>query len=1397
MFVFDLFEKKKQDAAAGRFVGGTSQDARVKNALDNAYRAVPAAKSPEEAALGYIDIQNSLNQKQDQVLDQQNKTNQQQTKQINDLVNDMRRKENDFRNLNAQIASMPNVTPQQAAKMAQDIEAAHSSDKGEPVDVPSVVAKQTAAQPAKKVAAPGPGASIAQLANYQQAKDQGAATAKAPTATPQATPAPAVTPPGRVVKGKNQPNVIGQMAQQLTTQPTPQPAQPTDNVLDFTQALASQADKKKAKVAGLQIDQPEPEKDQPDQKVAENQAPAGSDPTSIAKYNIEQLSKAYMSDARSVKMQFTTGQDLALQNTQIHALVDVISNLPDGANKQALLVNLFSNRTFLIEWMFENILNKPAQATQQPDAGQLEMYEGDVVPMTQDQSVLQAYNDVLKILKASKTKQPDVVAMMRQDWASRYKQRFQISTAPDGTYYMLDKTTNQHHRLPDPRTFPMEEDAWHNGQNAWSSEHDQWAKESVEETRLTVGDPVIVTAPNEFEGKTGEIAEFSPSGKFVIVNLYNYGEHSMHLSDVEYNKYADEEDELEEFNASGYDRYSIYMDDYDLKEKFSDLDDAIEAIEAYKRDDPKSRYEDYNVRDLDGKVVWRNDAWQDVQKPGKIQFLPRNDQGMAESAKPGEYYIHTVYFKDGTKKRIRVTSDEFDVADYYNKRGQAVDRVDYDFQLHSDMSEAIGKKDLLNKVTKDLNSDKFKNTPVDPNRKGWTGAGKDDYGYTGYQGHGMPTDRQERELARKKKGVSEAEGEYKVYYMTAEDHKLMGRYASREEAEQRLNQLQSKYPDNKFIIWTNSKQGMTEMDKSQPSQERHGNRPLGAKGATAKPVTAKKLVKDLAMDLDQAFAKEKQVKKKGVKEGHADQQRRVFKKNGEPVGEVGVDRESSPGVGQYYMKHYSSGKDLAGYDSYEEAVAELKHCMKQGVAEGQVSDNVSHRGDVDTTANIEVLGVDLNNDTFKITYNGKPYTIKIQYFSKEDLGRWQIPDYEIDVINAKGKNIIDLIDWDNWENDRRFNMVNTTIAYLDTQHAGDIQLMAWRQVGIENSTAEALYQEIQDFYKNNKQQIDKATAWLAQNIEDAEERQVFADFAKNPVSTPAKTKYIPKEYLMYVAFSYSREGNTEMTPGMNLPKIQLADPDDEEELYRKVDELFRKVQFKFDAFENKIVELADSYGLGSDPDLESGFGQRSMFWDHKTMTTSSSESNKNRQQILAQGILKFQADVEKYVASFNNTLIKIGLPGIGEYSTWSGVLGDQLTDQQVRYFATPEGFTNLASGKIDVAKMIDDNVAKQGVAEGETSQQYKVAVDCGEDGTFTVKVHAGDKGEALRKAQKIVRNEHDTYPEGARIVGQGVDEDQATARMGLMSAVGSNDNNPADQRRAMAQQAVEQLASKR
>ena len=110
--------------------------------------------------------------------------------------------------------------------------------------------------------------------------------------------------------------------------------------------------------------------------------------------------------------------------------------------------------------------------------------------------------------------------------------------------------------------FNIKEDSWHGTSNAWNDGHDQWANEGVgpesnpmdsdspihgmSEDELHVGDPIVVDAPNEFDGKTGEIAEFSPSGAFVIVDLYNYGKHSMHLSDVKYNQFADDEDDLDE-----------------------------------------------------------------------------------------------------------------------------------------------------------------------------------------------------------------------------------------------------------------------------------------------------------------------------------------------------------------------------------------------------------------------------------------------------------------------------------------------------------------------------------------------------------------------------------------------------------------------------------------------------------------------------------------------------------------------------------------------------------------------------------------------------------------------------------------------------------------------------------
>lgn len=59
-----------------------------------------------------------------------------------------------------------------------------------------------------------------------------------------------------------------------------------------------------------------------------------------------------------------------------------------------------------------------------------------------------------------------------------------------------------------------------------------------------------------------------------------------------------------------------------------------------------------------------------------------NADNINESLKQGEYYVWTVYFDDGSQKRIKVKSDEFDPYEYYAKKNQVVVNVDYDWSIH-------------------------------------------------------------------------------------------------------------------------------------------------------------------------------------------------------------------------------------------------------------------------------------------------------------------------------------------------------------------------------------------------------------------------------------------------------------------------------------------------------------------------------------------------------------------------------------------------------------------------------------------------------------------------------------------------------------------------------------------
>ena len=61
--------------------------------------------------------------------------------------------------------------------------------------------------------------------------------------------------------------------------------------------------------------------------------------------------------------------------------------------------------------------------------------------------------------------------------------------------------------------------------------------------KLHVHDDVVITGDVKYQGATGVIDSFGRDKRFVVVNLYNYGKHSFHSSDVEGNEYADSDEE--------------------------------------------------------------------------------------------------------------------------------------------------------------------------------------------------------------------------------------------------------------------------------------------------------------------------------------------------------------------------------------------------------------------------------------------------------------------------------------------------------------------------------------------------------------------------------------------------------------------------------------------------------------------------------------------------------------------------------------------------------------------------------------------------------------------------------------------------------------------------------------
>ena len=133
-----------------------------------------------------------------------------------------------------------------------------------------------------------------------------------------------------------------------------------------------------------------------------------------------------------------------------------------------------------------------------------------------------------------------------------------------------------------------------------------------ESQQLHQGDPIVVTGPNEFEGATGEIYDFSPSGKFIIVDLYNHGKHSMHLSDVAYNDYADQEEEDD------------WYDNQEVEEGFQDFN-KVEPYAVCLAGKPVKKF-DYYEEARRFHDNWKQKLYREgnKEKADKITLMPLN-----------------------------------------------------------------------------------------------------------------------------------------------------------------------------------------------------------------------------------------------------------------------------------------------------------------------------------------------------------------------------------------------------------------------------------------------------------------------------------------------------------------------------------------------------------------------------------------------------------------------------------------------------------------------------------------------------------------------------------------------------------------------------------------------------
>lgn len=185
-------------------------------------------------------------------------------------------------------------------------------------------------------------------------------------------------------------------------------------------------------------------------------------------------------------------------------------------------------------------------------------------------------------------------------------------------------------------------------------------------------------------------------------------------------------------------------------------------------------------------------------------------------------------------------------------------------------------------------------------------------------------------------GVSEGKWNYPPEYTkkaNADDEAELGVSLINKDARKAWRKKQKAKAHKELVTGKKKEPGVTEgegMSRAAKGYEKYGREGMQALAKAGREGRDLDPVRQRYDKYDEAVA---EAGRPDVMRHQGDTTVKVVKRRGVPIGEIGIDAEASEGNGSYYVKLYDGSYDAVGFDTAEEALAELKYAISEGLAE--------------------------------------------------------------------------------------------------------------------------------------------------------------------------------------------------------------------------------------------------------------------------------------------------------------------------------------------------------------------------------------------------------------------------------------------------------------------------------